>query len=118
MTTDITASSIPSCSPAVGVIINGSTWILPFDCSMAIPQTDGSTVTVGPKKVQVGSRTFAVSSANQEATLSTVEPSATIQLRPIMRLPADEIAPIVGRVQGQANAIAFMLSEAIAVGSS
>lgn len=59
-----------------------TTWILPFDTSMEIPQTDGSTITLGPKEVRVGSQTFPVPSTTGTTTLSAGGVSVTFQPGP------------------------------------
>jgi hypothetical protein len=42
---------ITTLPPAVDVIISGITYMLPYDISVELPQTDGSTWTIGPQEV-------------------------------------------------------------------
>lgn len=114
------AALVTSLPPEVDVVIDGDTWILPFDTSMEIPQTDGSTITLGPKEVRVGSQTFPVPSATGTTTLSSGGVSVTFQPGP----PATGSPPSGGLLAGlqalqpAANAVNFMVSEIAAAGSS
>jgi hypothetical protein len=87
---------------------------------MELPQTDGSTITLGPKEVIVGSQTFPVPSTTQPITLSSNGVSVTFQPgpSPTSSPPSGGLIAGLQGLQPQANAINFMLGEIAAAGSS
>lgn len=115
-----TAALVTSLPPEVDVVIDDTTWILPYDTSMEVPQTDGSTITLGPAEVRVGSQTFPVPSGTGTTTLSAGGVSVTFQPGPppTGSPPSGGLLAGLQAIQPQANALSFMISEISAAGSS
>jgi len=115
-----TAALVTSLPPEIDVVIDGFTWFLPFDTSMEVPQTDGSTMTLGPKEVRVGSVTFPVPSATGSTTVTAGGVSVTFQPGPppTGSPPSGGLLAGLQGLQAAANAVNIMLGEISAAGSS
>ncbi|RFU30419.1 hypothetical protein B7463_g5900, partial [Scytalidium lignicola] len=114
------AGRVTSLPPEINVIIGDTTWMLPFNTSIELPQTDGSTITLSPQQVEVGSQTFAVPSATATTSLSAGGVSVTFQPGPSPNSspPSGGLVVELQALQPAAGAVSFIISEITAARSS